>query len=124
MAYLDTVKTAQQVIEGADGGQDAKVNALEEEHAELARDAGVTQTAYVGYAAALTNYESRDDVEPLAERRAREAAAAFADQDFRRAGTGSIALITSPADGNVGTGAAFGTDTYDDVDPVEPPVTP
>lgn len=99
MAYIDTVKTAQQVI--AETG-DADALALEQGLATAAGTAGVTRSEYIGYAAAMANYEARDDVEPLEERRAREAAADFEDQDFRREGDGSIAVITSPGDGNVG----------------------
>jgi uncharacterized membrane protein len=99
MAYLDTVKTAQEVV--AEAG-DAEVLAFEQDLKDDATAAGVTHSEYIGYADAMTNYESRDDVEPLVERRAREAGDAFADTDFRRAGTGSIAVLTSPGDGNVG----------------------
>lgn len=113
MAYLDTVKTAQEVIAGADPGVQTRA-AFEQGLADDAHDAGVTRSEYIGYATALGNYESRDDVEPLEERRAREAATAFADADFRRSGTGSIAVITSPGDGNVGPDAPEGVDTGGD----------
>jgi hypothetical protein len=99
MAYLDTVKTAQQVVAEDDA---ANQNAFDQTARDLAEAAGVTHSEYVNYAARLTNYESRDDVEPLAERRAREAGDQFSDTDFRRAGTGSIAVFTSPGDQNVG----------------------
>lgn len=99
MAYLDTVKTAQQVVAEDDA---AKQNDFDQDARDAADAAGVTHSEYVNYAAKLTNYESRSDVEPLAERRAREAGDQFSDTDFRRAGTGSIAVFTSPADQNVG----------------------
>lgn len=107
MAYLDTVKTAQEVVAGAG---DHLVNEFEADERDKATTAGVTRTEYVDYVGALENYQSRDDVEPLVERRAREAAADFADQSFRRSGTGSIAVITSPGDGNVGPDAPEGVD--------------
>ena len=51
---------------------------------ELAEEAGVVNPAHVDYAEALSNYESRSDVETLAARRAREAGVAFSDTDFVR----------------------------------------
>lgn len=99
MAYLDTVKTASQVVAEDDA---AKQNQVDADARALAAAAGVTHSEYVNYAQRLTNYESRSDVEPLAERRAREAGDQFSDTDFRRAGTGSIAVFTSPGDQNVG----------------------
>lgn len=114
MAYLDTVKTAQEVIAGANPGQTPA--AFEQGLATAAHAAGVTRSEYIGYADALDNYESREDVEPLEERRAREAGDAYADADFRRSGTGSRAVLTSPGDGNVGPdapdGVATGGDDY------------
>lgn len=52
--------------------------------AELAEEAGVANGKNVDYEEALRNYESRSDVETLANRRAREGAAAFEDQAFAR----------------------------------------
>lgn len=97
MSYLDTIKTAQEVVDQA-GGE--KVRDFYDDLREAAVTAGVTRSEYIDYDEALTNYESRSDTEPLTERRARENAEAFADQDFRREGKGS-AVITSPADSNV-----------------------
>ncbi|QIN94107.1 hypothetical protein PP459_gp126 [Streptomyces phage Wakanda] len=51
---------------------------------ERAREAGVTDAAFVGYEEALHNYESRPDVETLKERRAREAGETFDEAGFRR----------------------------------------
>ena len=99
MAYLDTVKTAQQVVVEDDA---AKQNDFDQDARDLAAAAGVTHSEYVNYAQRLTNYESRSDVEPLVEGGAREAGDQFSDTDFRRAGTGSIAVFTSPGDQNVG----------------------
>lgn len=97
MAYLDTIKTAQEVVDSA-GGE--KVKQFYDELRDAAVTAGVTRSEYIDYADALANFESRDDVEPLSERRAREAADTFAATDFRREGDGS-AVITSPADKNI-----------------------
>lgn len=97
MAYLDRVKTAQQVIGENDN---AEQNALDQAAKDRAVAAGVTHSEYVNYAAGMANYESRSDVEPLAERRARDIGDQFSDTDFRRAGNGSIAVFTSPGDGN------------------------
>lgn len=55
-----------------------------EANAKAAEEAGVIDAAYVDYAHALENYESRPDVETLAARRAREAGTSFSDADFRR----------------------------------------
>ena len=99
MAYLDTVKTANQVIAADDS---AAQNAVDQAARDLAQAAGVTHSEYVNYAARLANYESRDDVEALSERRARAYGTTVAATDFRRAGTGSIAVFTSPGDQNIG----------------------
>lgn len=57
---------------------------LRREDAERAEAAGVTSVEYIDYAEALENYGTRPDVEPLANRRARELASDPADQDFAR----------------------------------------
>jgi hypothetical protein len=97
--YLATVKTASEV---ADEWDVEAQNGLDATAAAAAGTANVTHSEYINYNTKMTNYESRDDVEPLAERRAREAGDQFTDTDFRRAGTGSIAVFTSPGDQNVG----------------------
>lgn len=51
---------------------------------ERAREAGVTDAAFIQYEEAMKNYESRSDVEPLKERRAREGGRDFSEADFRR----------------------------------------
>ena len=47
--------------------------------------AGVSNAAYINYAAALTTFEGRDDIESLADRRKREISTTFAPADFMRA---------------------------------------
>ena len=78
MAY--TPETAQDVV-GEVGGS----TVIEDEAAAAAAAANVSDPAYINYAAKLTNYESRSDVETLARRRAREAGDQFTDADFVRA---------------------------------------
>jgi hypothetical protein len=56
---------------------------------ERAREAGVTDVVFVDYAEALENYESREDIETLSERRAREGGADFRTANFRREVGGS-----------------------------------
>lgn len=102
MAYLDTVRTAKEVV--AANNTDEAQNDLDAAAAAAAQTAGVTASEYVDYETKLTNYQSRDDVEGLPERRARDLASDVADQKFRRQGTGSIAVFTSPKDQNVGDG--------------------
>ena len=80
MAYVEP-KTAKDVLATGGGGD----TSLDDAARAAAEAANVSHPAYINYAAALTNYENRDDVESLAHRRAREAADAFADQDFARA---------------------------------------
>lgn len=99
MAYLDTVTTAKEKIAQVDADEQNAYNAA---RVAAAVAADVTHDEYIDYAAKMTNYESRDDVEPLAERRARHNGTTFAATDFRRKGDGSIAVFTSPGDGNVG----------------------
>jgi hypothetical protein len=98
MAYLDTVKTAKQVVAEDDA---AAQNDFDQDARDLAAAEGVTHSEYVDYSEKMTNYASRSDVEPLSERRARENGL-VADQQFRRTGDGSIAVFTSPGDQNVG----------------------
>ena len=83
MAYLDTVRTAKEVVASlwvvpgaTDVAQDAK---------DRAAAAGVADVSYINYAAAMDNYESRDDVETLANRRAREISTDDTQTNFTRA---------------------------------------
>lgn len=79
--YLASVRTAHQnVLDGLNDSVDADARAR-------ADAANVRSVEFIEYAAALSNYEARSDVEPLAERRAREAATTFAAQDFARSET-------------------------------------
>ncbi len=93
MAYGDTYTTvdgeeytvaprpAQANTFVTDGSDDDR---LRRDDAARAKAAGVTSVTYIDYAEALHNYETRPDAEPLANRRARENAVAFEDQDFAR----------------------------------------
>jgi hypothetical protein len=78
---------------------------VEEAAAKRAKDAGVTDPAFVNYAEALENYQARPDVEPLDERRAREGGRDFQAASFRRevGGTDNSGVTTSE---DVATGAA------------------
>ena len=84
MAYLDTVRTAKEVVADLDpatwGGTDVDADAKARADA-----ANVRHVSFISYAEALTNYESRDDVETLAHRRARDIGDQFSDTDFVRA---------------------------------------
>lgn len=75
-------KTAQQNAFVADYPNEDRLYRDDKQRAE---EAGVTGVDKIDYAEALRNYESRSDVEPFANRRAREYADAFEDQDFARA---------------------------------------
>lgn len=50
----------------------------------FAETEGVSQAAYANYADALNAHQSRDDIETLADRRAREYGDQFSDADFMR----------------------------------------
>lgn len=76
MAY--EYDSAQEVV-GASG------SAVDTAAAAAADTANVRRAAFINYDAALQNYEDRPDMEPLAERRAREVASTFAATDFMRA---------------------------------------
>lgn len=85
MAY--TYDSAQDVV-----NEQTTDNSVDADAAARAAAAGVDHVAYVNYAQAMTNYQNRTDVETLADRRLRENAATFAEQNkFRgtgQAGTG------------------------------------
>jgi hypothetical protein len=55
-----------------------------DEEKKFAAENGVVDAAFVDYDKALENYESRSDVETLADRRARENGTAFSEANFRR----------------------------------------
>lgn len=63
--------------------------------AAAAAAAGVSNAAYIGYAAALNTHQSREDIETLADRRAREYGDGFDDGAFMRA----VADGTPPSPG-------------------------
>lgn len=92
-------RTAQAIAatEGAVQGDNEK---------KKAADAGVTRVSYIDYEKALENYQSRDDVEPLAQRRAREAGTSFHDAKFRRTvdGVDNSGVTTTDADKVENTG--------------------
>lgn len=78
--YLASVRTAQENVSNGEFNNEV------EDAAKAAADAAnVRKPEFIEYAAALANYEARDDVEPLAQRRAREAGDQFTDTDFVRA---------------------------------------
>lgn len=52
--------------------------------ATFAESAGVSNAAYANYATALAAHANRDDIESLADRRAREYGDDFSDADFMR----------------------------------------
>ena len=83
MAYSDEYRSAKQVLATEMEGEN-KWAALQEEARQRAEDADVTRSEYAGYAEAFANYEARDDVETLADRRAREAGTSATDTDFVR----------------------------------------
>lgn len=77
--YTYTVKTAQDSV-----AEYAEEDRLQREDEARAAAAGVTGVDKIDYAAALRNYESRPDVELFLNRRAREYADTFGEQDFAR----------------------------------------
>ena len=79
--YLASVETAAENVL-TQGGSEQAVDVDARARADAANVLGVQ---FIDYAEALTNYEARGDVEPLAQRRAREASTTFAGQDFARA---------------------------------------
>jgi len=68
-----------------------------------AASAGVSHPAYIGYAAALQTFQSRDDIETLADRRAREYGDDFNDAAFmrRRAYNADGTAAAAPRPGTV-----------------------
>jgi len=81
--YLASVQTADQVAH-SDG---MTVSSVDADAAARADAANVVGAWAIDYAAAMDNYAARSDVEPLWQRRAREAAAKVAEQDFARTDT-------------------------------------
>lgn len=64
---------------------------------EKALEAGVIRAEFINYEGALENYEGRDDIEPLSERRAREGGSSFRDASFRReiGGTANVGVTST-----------------------------
>jgi hypothetical protein len=88
-------------------GQDA----LKKDDAARAAAAGVTSVEFIDYAEALVNYETRSDTELLVNRRARENAVTFHEQDFAR----QTVQIAHPAQNStVGTTSVVAGDNYAD----------
>lgn len=73
----------------------ADEGALDRENAEKAEKAKVSDVSRIGYVEALKNYESRSDVETLAQRRARENGTSFDVTDKAAKETEKVAPITS-----------------------------
>lgn len=59
--------------------------------------ANVSHPAYVGYAAALTTHQNREDIESLASRRLREYGDTFADANYMRNSTDQATRPGTPA---------------------------
>lgn len=102
----------------------ANEDALKREDDERAEAAGVTGADKIDYAAALRNYESRPDAELFANRRAREYAVDFEDQDFARVTVDLAGPVQTSTIGttSVADGAGFYTDPNADV-PFQPVVS-
>lgn len=87
------------------------------ESRQRAYDAGVSHPAYVGYAEALEAHQTREDIEPLAARRAREYGSDFNDADFMRLvpgqpGPGSVLGQAPKRAGDTVLGGGAGADVY------------
>lgn len=108
VTYTYAPKTAQQNAWVADYPDEDR---LFREDAERAAAAGVTGVDKIDYAEALRNYESRSDVEPFANRRAREYATAFEDQNFARVAVQTAGPVQSST---VATTTVVAGDDYTD----------
>lgn len=98
-----------------------------------AYEAGVSHPAYVDYAAALATHEQREDIEPLAARRAREYGDSFDDAEFMRLvpgqpGPGSVGGLAPKQAGAAGLDPAnadvYDLDSDNDNNPATPEPTP
>lgn len=103
MAKEDYV-VADRPLEGANGPLTAgervaqSVQATPDDDArDFAEDNNVSNAAFVGYADALETHQSRDDIETLADRRAREYGADFDAGSFMRRPAGD----TPPTSGSM-----------------------
>lgn len=102
-------KTAQQNAWVADYPNEDR---LYREDKERAAAAGVTGVDKIDYAAALRNYESRSDVELFINRRAREYADTFEEQNFARQAVQTAGPIQSST---LGSTTVVQGDDYVDV---------
>ena len=71
-------------LEAGDKVQETVQPTPDADAAEFAETNGVSHPAYANYAAALNAYQSRSDIETLADRRRRENGTTFAEGDFMR----------------------------------------
>jgi hypothetical protein len=94
--YVATVETASQNVVS----QGFEAQEVDTVAAEAAAAKNVVGAWAINYAAALDNYASRDDIEPLSQRRARESAATPADQDFARKDDYDGGFSAAPGDDN------------------------
>lgn len=95
-----------------------KEGALYLEEIARAKAAGVTDANKIDYAAALLNYDSRPDTENFANRRAREFAVNFTDQDFARV---AVSIAGPVQNSTIGTTSVnVGTANLYDPLPAEP----
>lgn len=99
MAKEDYV-AADRVIESLTAGENVAETVQATPDADTkaaAYAAGVSNAAFIDYAEALEEFQSRDDIETLADRRAREYGADFADADFmRRRAYNADGSVTAP----------------------------
>lgn len=86
-------------------------DALYREDKARAEAAGVTSVEFIDYAEALVNYETRPDAELLVNRRARENAVTFHEQDFARQ---TIQIADARQSSTVGTTSVVKGDDYSD----------
>jgi hypothetical protein len=92
--YLLSVETASEaVLVGMD-------TSVDDDGKTRADTANVQVVSQIDYAEAIDNYAARDDVEPLSQRRARDAAATPAGQDFTRAETYDGGFSADPGANN------------------------
>lgn len=94
--YLASVTTAQEDAL-AQGAAEQQVDIDARARADAANVSGVQ---FIDYAEAIDNYAARSDVEPLSQRRAREAAATPADQNFARHEDYDGGFSAAPGDDN------------------------
>ena len=94
--YLASVETASENVH-SNGFSEQAVDVDAKARADAANVVGAWA---IDYAEAINNYGARDDVEPLSQRRARDAAADPADQDFTRHEDYNGGYSAAPGDDN------------------------